>query len=206
MLQLFNSKKEYYLQIQPFKDKGIFIKRRGDRYIIVGNTRDIAARLIKKGYKFDTTIKAWLFPARKQEQYIYTKLAEDIGVQLDMRKYKHLIGTEKRRALRPMKADRSTVLNYRVSLQAILDKLKQQIEIKVIPILLKHDKQYGNTRQESFLKEALAAIEDIKKKYNFDKTSKQIALYVVNKCDKINKSRFALRIQEATGIDVAGKI
>jgi hypothetical protein len=211
MIQLHDTRKEYYLKVQPFRNEGIYLKRRGDRYILVGNTKakrngkpSAASLLEKAGFRFDTNLRAWIMPPRKADAYIYQVVGDALGIKVDMRKYHQHIGTERKRNLRPMKYDRGVMASYIEATTGLIGKLSDEIKSRILPVLKAKENQYatGGTGQAEYLEEVTNAIATIKRNLNIDHTAKTIAEAIIGKADRINRQRMEKYVNESTGLNV----
>ena len=207
MIQLID-KSEKYLRIQPFAKQGIFLKRRGDRYILVGKTKEYAARLERNGFRFNTDLRAWLMPGCKPNVYIYTIVGDALGIPVDMRKYKHLIGTERKRKIGNFRPDRSVMAMYAGEMLDMINHIKTKFNERVMPILKRTEGQYkiGGTGETGYLRELTNMIEQIRSEYNFDHIAKTLAENVVKKSNKVNRQRFIDYVKKASRLDLSTQI
>lgn len=202
---LFNHAKEVYLQIQPFKDMRVFIKRRGDRFLLVGRTGEIKDKLVKAGFKFSTELKAWLMPPRKLGKPIYQVIGDAIGVNVDMRAYKHLLGRQKQRIMRPVKADGAVRASYQAEVNELLKDVQARVQAIVVPILQKYEGQ-GGFKNTGALGEVMGAIKHIRANANIEGRAAMVARRVVDLNNQSNKRRFVSHVSEAMGVDITGHI
>jgi hypothetical protein len=207
-MKLVDHSREYYLKIQPFASQGIYLKRRGDRYILAGKTKAYADKLERKGFRFDAGIRAWLMPPRPANVYVYAIVGDALGIDVDMRKYAHLVGRQRSRKLGAMRYDRSVEINYAENLTGLLSEIKVQVHGKVIPILERFKTQFeiGGNAGAQYLQEALRELAQIRSQHDFERIAKNIASHVMAKADSVNRTRYAKRIEEATGMNVLGQI
>ena len=207
MIQLID-KSEKFLRIQPFTKQGIFLKRKGDRYILVGKTKDYASKLERAGFRFNTEIRAWLRPGRKPNVYIYTIVGDALGIPVDMRKYKHLIGTERKRKIGNFRPDRSVMAMYAGEMLDMINHIKTKFNERVMPILKRTENQYkiGGNGGAGYLRELTNMIDQVRGEYNFKRAAQTIAENVVKKSNKVNRQRFINYVKEASGLDLTTQI
>jgi hypothetical protein len=206
-MKLFD-KEEHFLRIQPFLKQGIYLKRKGDRYILVGNTREIKGKLERAGFRFNHDLRAWLMPPRKPDQYIYKIVGDALGIEVDMRKYKHLIGKQRSRKTGHMRPDRSVSAFYMGEMLEMIDTVKARVNALIMPILKRTENQYriGGTGESGYLKELTNAFKQIRGEFNFEQAGKTLAEMVLKKSDKVNRQRFINHIKTATGMDLTTQI
>lgn len=207
-MKLIDHDREYYLKFQPFADTGIYLKRCGDRYILVGRTKMFKDKLERAGFRFSSEYRAWLMPPRPADAYIYTIVGATLGIPVDMRKYAHLLGRQRSRRLGHMRYDRSVEVNYEQTLIDLLFELKNKLHAEVLPILEKYQTQFqiGGSGGVQYLREILDKVHEIRSAHDFDRIAKTIAVRAMEKADKVNLIRFAKRIKDATGMDITGQI
>lgn len=207
MLQLIDQT-EKYLLIQPFKKKGIYLKRRGDRYLLIGNVKPYAKKLEALGYRFNADLRAWLMRPRKQSEHILQVVGKDLGMPVDMRKYAHLLKTERKTVSRNIKKDKAVEISYEEQVKGLLDSVHNEVLKKVVPILKQYRTQFegaGNGGSD-YLRESKQAIEHIKGGFNFSAIAKEIASKINAKSDKVNKERFIKNVSKAIGINIQGHV
>jgi len=195
-MKLYDSRAELWLKIQPFKSDGIFIKMRGDKYILVGNLKAKQDSLLKQGFKFDEKIKAWILPPVPAEQSIYKSLGKLLGSPVDMRRYSKMLDLHKQRKLRPMRADRSVELLYKQRVIELISKIKDTT-------VKRASEFYGSLTDANFASRIMSEFNVISTKYDLEKVSNMIAEESMNKAERVNRERFVSRINEAMGVDLS---
>lgn len=195
-MKINDSKKELWLKIQPFKSDGIFIKLRGDKYILVGNLKPIQDKLIKQGFKFDENVKAWLLPPIPANESVYKSLGDLLGKPVDMRSYSKHLNVHKQRKLRPMRMDRSVEALYKQRTIELISKLKDVS-------LAKAEAIYPELTKTNFASKIMSEFNVVKTKYHLENVSTAIASEAMNKAERVNRERFVSRINEAMGVDMS---
>ena len=196
MIKLFDHNQEHFLKVQPFKSHGVFIKRKGDRFFVVGKTNGFKNRLEDAGFKFSDKHRAWLFPARYKSTRVYDVLGDALGIHIDLSKYHHILGKLKMKIVQGMRPDDGLRRNYELQLIEFIGKIKAKILPEISAVLLKYKSDY---KHPECLKELLHVLKSAKERYNYEAYAHKIAENVVSEGNRVNKARFATRIGEVYG-------